>query len=120
MRKYLLDEHVGESLRKGLHAHYPDIVVWRIGDPTAPPIGTLDPEILVWCGAHGFSLVTNNRESMPDHLRDHLAAGRHVPGIFTLNPNMSIGETIEELVLIWGAAQPDEFADQINYLPLRS
>jgi len=25
MRKYLLDENVGESLRKGLHAHYPDI-----------------------------------------------------------------------------------------------
>ncbi|MBI4672142.1 MAG: DUF5615 family PIN-like protein [Chloroflexi bacterium] len=114
-----MDEHVGKSLSKGLRARYPEIVVWRIGDPTAPPIGTLDPEILIWCEARGFSLVTNNRDSMPDHLRDHLAAGRHIPGIFTISPSMSIGETIEELALIWGAALPDEYADQINYLPLR-
>ncbi|PKO21567.1 MAG: hypothetical protein CVU38_13975 [Chloroflexi bacterium HGW-Chloroflexi-1] len=119
MRKYLLDENVGESFRKGLHAHYPDIVVWRIGDPTAPLVGTLDPDILLWCEANGFSLVTNNRDSMPNHLRDHLAVGRHVPGIFTLNTNMSIGETIEELALIWGASNSDEYTDQINYLPLR-
>lgn len=120
MRKYLLDENVAESLRKGLHAHYPNIVVWRIGDPAAPPIGTPDPDTLLWCETNGFSLVTNNRDSMPDHLQAHLALGRRVPGIFTLNPSMSIGETIEELALIWGASQPDEYADQITYLPVRS
>lgn len=117
--QYLLDENVDDSLRKGLHLHWPEIVVWRIGDPTAPRIGTLDPEILLWCEAHNFSLVTNNRDSMPGHLQNHLAAGHHIPGIFTLNANMSIGETIEELALIWGASEPDEYADQINYLPVR-
>lgn len=86
MRQYLLDENIGESLRKGLHAQYPDIVVWRIGDPAAPPIGTPDPDILLWCEANGFTLVTNNRGSMPGHLRVHLEAGRHFPGMFTLNP----------------------------------
>ncbi len=119
MRKYLLDENVGESLRQGLHAHYPEIVVWRIGDPSAPPRGTWDPEILLWCENHDFSLITNNRGSMPPHLRDHLAAGHHFPGMFTLNAKMSLGETIEALALIWGAAGPQEYADQINYLPLR-
>ena len=119
MRKFLLDENVGESLRKGLHEHYPDIVVWRIDDPTAPSIGTLDPDILLWCEANGFTLVTNNRGSMPDHLRDHLAAGHHFPGMFALNPNMSLGETIAELALVAGAAYPDEYVDQISYLPLR-
>ena len=118
--KYLLDENVNDSLRKGLHARHPEIVVWRIGDPAAPPIGTLDPAILAWCEENGFALVTNNRDSMPDHLRDHLAAGGHVPGIFTLHASMSIGEMIEELALIWGASEPGEFADQINYLPLRA
>jgi len=118
--KYLLDENVDDALRKGLHSRYPEIVVWRLGAPTAPPIGTLDPEILMWCEENGFSLVTNNRDSMPDHLKDHLAVGRHIPGIFTLNANMSIGDTIEELALVWGASKPDEFADKVNYLPLRS
>jgi hypothetical protein len=57
---------------------------------------------------------------MPVNLQDHLDAGHHVPGIFTLNPNMTIGETAEELVLIWGASEAEEYIDQLNYLPLSS
>lgn len=116
---YLMDENLDDSIRQGLHLHYPDIVVWGIGDPDAPSFGTLDPDILIWCEEHGFSLVTNNRDPMPVHLRDHLATGRHVPGMFTINSNMSIGETIKELALIWGASSADEYADQMNYLPIR-
>jgi hypothetical protein len=117
--QYLIDENVDDSLRKGLHLHYPEIVVWRIGDPDAPPFGTLDSDILLWCEERDFSLVTNNRDSMPVHLKDHLKAGRHVPGMFTINANMSIGDTIEQLAIIVGASSPDEYADQMNYLPIR-
>lgn len=119
MKKFLLDENVGEKYRKGIHARYSDIVVWRIGDPTAPPLGTLDPDILLWCEENDFALVTNNRDSMPDHLRDHLAAGHHFPGMFTLHENMSVGQTAEALALVWGASRPDEYTDRITYLPLR-
>jgi hypothetical protein len=118
--KYLLDEHVNPRLRKALKRLSPDIVVWRVGDPGAPSLGTLDPEILLWCEDHGFSLVTNNRESMPVHLREHLAAGRRAPGILTLNSNMTLSETANELVLIWGASDAEEYIDQLNYLPLSS
>lgn len=116
--RYLLDEHVNPRLRKALKRLTPDIVVWRIGDPSAPALSTPDPEILLWCEERGFSLVTNNRESMPVHLQEHLAAGRHVPGIFTLNPQMTIGETADELVLIRGASEAEEYVDQLHYLPL--
>ncbi len=118
--KYLPDEHVNPRLQKALQRQSHDRVVWRVGDPGAPALHSLDPEILVWCEAHDFSLVTNNRTSMPRHLHDHLAAGRHVPGIFILNPNMNMGETIEELTLIWGASESEEYADQLNYLPISS
>ena len=91
-----------------------------MGDPGAPERGTPDPDILVWCEAHNFILVTNNRASMPIHPRAHLDAGRHLPGIFILNPAMSLGETITELALVWGASRPGEFADQIKFLPIDS
>ncbi|MEH1806448.1 hypothetical protein [Nostoc sp.] len=39
--------------------------------------------------------MTNNRKSMPGHLADHLASGRHIPGIFTIDANQSIGQTVE-------------------------
>jgi len=116
--KYLLDEHVNPRFRMALVRREPDLPVRRIGDIGVPPHQTSDPEILLWCEAQDFSLVTNNRASMPIHLRDHLAAGRHVPGIFILNSNMTMGETIDELILIWSASDSDEYADQLRYLPV--
>lgn len=116
--RYLLDEHVDPVLRTQLLRHEPEMTVWIVGDPGAPARGTPDPDILLWCGANGSLLVTRNRASMPVHLKAHLEAGCHVPGILTLNPDMTMGETIEELRLIWGASRPQEFQDQIVYLPL--
>jgi hypothetical protein len=55
---------------------------------------------------------------MPVHLIDHLAQGQHIPGIFQINPSMSLGETIEELVLAALASLDGEYGDQISYLPL--
>ena len=117
-RKYLLDEHVSPRLQKALQRHSPDMVVWRIGDPGAPLLHSPDSEILIWCEEHGFSLITNNRASMPVHLREHLAAGQYIPAIFILNPNLDMGQTIDELIFIWVASESDEYADQLNYLPL--
>lgn len=116
--KYLLDEHVELLLKKALKKFSADMVVWRIGDITVPPLGTLDPAILIWCETKNFSLVTNNRASMPVHLRDHLFAGRHIPGIFVLNGNMTIGETVNELATIWGAPEAEEYQDQLWFLPV--
>ena len=116
--RYLLDENVDPLFRTELLRYEPEMVVWRIGDPTTPSRGTSDPDILIWCEENAFILVTNNRKSMPQHLQVHLSEGRHSSGILELNPSMSIGETIEELVLIWSASDIDEYRDKLLYLPI--
>jgi hypothetical protein len=113
---FLLDENISRSLRDGLSQHWPDMVVWMVGEPGVPPRGTPDPAILQWCEAHRFALVTYNRTSMPIHLQDHLAAGRHIPGIFVLRGRMSIGQIVEALGAIWLTAESAEYADQITYV----
>ncbi len=83
-------------------------------------MGLLTPDLLLWCEAEHFALVTNNRATMPVHLREHLAGGRHMPGIFMLNPGMSIGQIIEELADIAGASWVEEYEDRISFLPVTS
>jgi len=116
--KYLLDENVDPSYRTEFRRQNSDLVMWVVGDPGAPPRGTLDPEILCWCEKHSFVLVTNNRKSMPVHLADHIAEGRHVPGVLILGAKLSIGQNLEELVLIAEASFEDEYQDRIVHLPL--
>jgi hypothetical protein len=116
--KYLIDENVNPLYPKQIRQREPNVIVQVVGEPQTPPKGTLDPEILCWCEEYQFILVTNNRTSMPVHLVDHTSLGRHIPGIFTLNPNLSIGENLEELIFAALASEEDEYQDQIIYLPL--
>lgn len=55
---------------------------------------------------------------MPVHLQDHLAQDRHATGILILNAEMSVGETVEELILVASASSAEEYQDQIIYLPI--
>ena len=115
---YLLDEHMPSALRAQLLRRAPDLVVWMIGDPGAPRYGTLDPDILLWCEANGFLFVTRNRKSMPVHLQEHLASRHHIPGIFVVPPQMTVGVIIDQLLLVWGASEVEEYRDLLLYLPL--
>ena len=54
--QYLLDEHIASLYRTQLMRQKPELIVRMIGDPNAPPKGTLDPEILNWCEIHDFIL----------------------------------------------------------------
>lgn len=92
--------------------------VVAIGDDGAPPVGTPDPVVLTWIESNDCYLVTNNRASMPGHLRQHCAQGHHVPGIFVVPRRLNYSLLLEDLLLIWEAALPGEFQDQVIYLPL--
>ncbi|GET43583.1 DUF5615 family PIN-like protein [Microseira wollei] len=118
MLKYLIDENVNPVYTHQLRRREPDLVVRAVGEPGCPARDTLDPEILIWCEEYNFVLVTNNRTSMPVHLIEHITQNRHVPGILILNPDMSIAETLEELILIAGGSFEEEYQDQIVHLPI--
>jgi hypothetical protein len=118
MLKYLIDENVDPLYLNQLRRLQPQLIVWSIGDPNIPSKGTLDPAILLWCEEFEFILVTNNRASMPVHLKDHLNEGRHIPGIFLLNRNLSIKQNLDELILIAEGSFDQEYQDQIVHLPL--
>jgi hypothetical protein len=83
------------------------IEVLALGEPEAPPTGTLDPEILMWLESHGYLLITA-----------HLETGRHIPGIIWLRPDVSLGRIIEELYLIWEASTAEEYQDALLFIPL--
>ncbi|MGL5831782.1 MAG: DUF5615 family PIN-like protein [Waterburya sp.] len=115
--KYLFDENVNPTYKIQLIRQSSDLLAWMVGEPNTPKKGTLDPDILNWCEEYNFILVTNNRTSMPVHLADHLAEGCHIPGIFILNPRLSIGQNIDELIFLAEASFEDDFQDQIIHLP---
>lgn len=114
----LLDEHIDPNYLHSIRRFELESSVRRVGELDAPKVGTKDPDILVWCEENNFALVTNNRKSMPAHLKDHLESGRHVEGIFVINLERSLATNAESLAIIAAVALPNEFADRITFVPL--
>ena len=116
--RYLVDEDTPHAIRDPRLRRQPELEVLAVGDALAPAFGTLDPDLLRWIEREGYVLVSRNRRTLARHLRHHLEAGGHVPGIFLLRRRALLGHILEDLLLIWEAGHPDEYRDRIEYLPL--
>ena len=114
---FLFDENLPGWWLRAVLQREPQLRLWEVGDGYAPPKQSVDPVLLHWCELNDVALLTDNRTSMPIHLADHVAARRHVPGIFTVSPKESLIILATSLVYVVGASLPDEFRDQISYLP---
>lgn len=96
----------------------PLVQVVRVGDVDGPPLGTSDPELLIWAEENEFVLVSNDKQTPPGHLQLHLEAGRHSPGILFIRPGTGLAEVIAALDLISGAGDPEEYRDCYHFIPL--
>jgi hypothetical protein len=82
--RLLLDEHLSHAIQSQLLRLDAQIEILVMGQSFAPAIGVADPDILLWLEQTGYVLVTNNRRTMPDHLRAHYDAGHRIPGLFLI------------------------------------
>lgn len=114
--KFLFDENSPPTLRLALLRKWPEIVAWRVDLPGALKRCASDVELLAWCEAHQFSLVTRSRASLPACLKEPPMDGRHAPGLFMLDEKTTAQEVIEALALFWLTARAEDFIDSVIYL----
>ena len=116
--RFLIDENLSPKLKKAVLHLNPNIDIFRVGDPSAPSLGTLDPEILQYLELSQGALVTDNRKSMPQHLEVHWAGNGHIWGVFWVRPNTELGSLAEELRTIWETTEAEEWIDLVDWIPL--
>lgn len=118
---FLLDEHLRGVLWTAIRHHNARggalIDVARVGDPPDLPVGTLDPDILLWAEREGRILISRDRGTMPGHFRQHLQAGHHSPGLLLIRKSGSLQAVLTTLALIVGAGASPDYFDRIDYLP---
>lgn len=80
--------------------------------------GLQDTDVLSLAAASGRVLVTHDRRTMPSHFADFLGLGRRSPGVLIVPQSLPIAIAVEEILLIWGATEAEEWIDRILSLPL--
>lgn len=116
--RFLFDEDTDPDLIDALLRREPTADALRVGEAGAPPLGTLDPDVLSAAEAQGRLLVSNDKRTMPGHLADHFANGHHTHGVALLRQGFPLSAYVEELLMLWSVSEAEEWIDATIYLPL--
>lgn len=115
--RYLCDENVPEQLVDAVIQREPSIEIFMVGQDIAPPKGTPDPQVLLFAEKEKLAVITLDKKSMSGHVTDHLTAGHHTWGVFSLRMNFSILRYVDNLILFWSESDAEYWQDQMEWLP---
>jgi predicted nuclease of predicted toxin-antitoxin system len=118
MLRLASDADVHGDIIRGLTRRAPGINLLRAQD--ALPEGAPDPEVLAWAAAENRVLITNDRNTMVGFAYRRVGAGEPVPGLIPTTNEQSIGDAIDDILLIAEYMPHEEIRDQIVvFLPFR-
>jgi uncharacterized protein DUF5615 len=110
------DADVHGGVIRGLRRHVPDIDLVRAQEVGLRTAG--DPAVLGWAAAEGRVLVTQDQNTMTGHAYDRVRAGLPMPGLLVIGGGVTIGQAINELVLVACCGLPQDFENRVQFLPL--
>lgn len=115
--KFLVDENFSHKTLAGIKRRDPDIDVVSVQDVDLRE--NSDPDVLEWAAQEGRIVVTHDVSTLAVFAFDRVADGRPMPGVIEIPETVPMSVIIDELVLIAGASDSDEWKDTVRYLPLR-
>lgn len=117
MVRLLADEHLSTDVLDGLQRHLPDADAVRVQDVGL--MSTDDRVILEWAAREDRVIVTLDRNTLAGYAYDRVRAGIRMPGVIEVRPDLSIGQIIDDLLLIVGCSLPGELEGLVLYRPLQ-
>jgi hypothetical protein len=116
MIRLLSDENFNGDIVRGLVRRHSKLDLIRVQDVGL--MQTPDPDILEWAAAQGRVLLSHDVSTVPPAAYQRVGDGKSMPGVFIVPERMSIGQAIDEILFLALESAPDEWKDQIVFLPL--
>jgi hypothetical protein len=113
--RFLADEDLRGAIFRGVQRKVPQADFVRVVDVGLS--GAPDDAVLQWAASEDRVVVTHDVNTMLSVGFDRVAAGEPMPGIVAIPQSASIGQVVNDLILIVTCARDDDLRDQIVHLP---
>jgi len=110
------DENFNGDIVRGLLRRHPELDFVRVQDVGL--MQTPDADILEWAASQGRVLLSHDVSTVPPPAYQRVDEGKAMPGIFIVPDRMPIGQAIDEILFLSMDVEPDEWKDQVLFLPL--
>ena len=115
--RFAADENFDGRILNELLVRLPELDVVRVQDTEmyrAP-----DDKLLAWLAEEQRILLTHDVQTMPYYVYERVRAGQSVPGVIEVHKDTPLGAAIDELEVMIGAGTPEDFENQVKYIPIR-
>jgi predicted nuclease of predicted toxin-antitoxin system len=116
--KLLADEDFNNHILRGLLRRFPELDVVRVQDVGL--IGRHDREVLEWATNENRLVLTHDYSTMIRYAYERLENGEKLSGVVVLRQLLPIGEAIEELSIFIEYSLPEEWINQVVFMPLQN
>lgn len=117
MIRFAADENFNNDMLRTLLHRKPDLDIIRIQNTEL--VGSSDPDLLTWMAAERRVLITHDVRTIPKHAYERVRSGLPMPGVVLVSDALSMGEAVEDLLILIEANREDEWEGQIKFVPIR-
>jgi predicted nuclease of predicted toxin-antitoxin system len=115
--RFAADENLNGAIVRGLLRRRPDFDIIRVQDTDLT--GEDDPLLLEWAAQENRILLTHDVNTLIGFAYERVRAGLPMTGVLIVDEAAQLGMVIEDLLLINECSLPNEWENQVHYLPLR-
>jgi hypothetical protein len=115
--RFAADENFDGRILAGLRARLPEIDIVRVQDTEmyqAP-----DDRLLAWLADEIRILLTHDVQTLIHDAYARVKRGQPMPGVIEVHRETPIGMALDELEIVLGVGTPEDFENQVKYIPLR-
>jgi hypothetical protein len=116
MLRLISDENFNGDIVRGLlrrHAELDIVRVQNVGLTQTP-----EEDILEWAAGQGRVLLSHDVSTVPPAAYRRIGDEKPMSGVFIVPDRMPIGRVIDEILFLSTDAEPDEWKEQVVFLPL--
>lgn len=116
MIRLLADENFHGDILRGLLRLEPKLDIVRVQDTDLHQAA--DPVVLEWAAKEGRILLTHDVRTMTKYAYERIRAGLPTPSVIEVRDDLSVGQAIEEILIVLLACESSELFNRIIFIPL--
>jgi len=115
--RFVTDENFDHTILRGILRKQPDLDIVAI--QSAGLSGFTDAEVLEWAATQQRVLLTHDVSTITRYAIERIRDGKPMNGVIEVGSNVTIGNAIDDILLLADCASLEELKDMIVHLPLR-
>lgn len=117
MIRLLADENFDGRILDGIRTRLQMVDIIRVQDTDI--CQAADPVVLAWAASENRVLLSHDVSTLIHDAYNRVRAGAAMPGVIEVHKDTPIGQAVDELEILIGAGQPEDFENLVRFVPMR-